>query len=70
MRKAFATRLAAVLLALCVAAARPLASAFAAEPATYPITFSGGEYGLYQECFVKAMEDYYCNNYVKTCDLK
>lgn len=70
MRKAFAKRLAAVLLALCVAAALPLASAFAAEPATYTITFSGGEYGLYQESFVKALQDDYGNNNVKTSDLK
>ena len=58
MRKAFAKRLAAMLLALCVAAALPLASAFAAEPApaTYMITFSGGEYGQYSEKFVERLE--------------
>ena len=58
MRKAFAKRLAAMLLALCVAAALPLASAFAAEPAlaTYTITFSGGEYGQYSEKFVERLE--------------
>ncbi|MBM6913902.1 hypothetical protein H6B33_00600 [Gemmiger formicilis] len=60
MRKAFAKRLAAVLLALCVAAALPLASAFAAEPdATYMITFSGGEYGQYSEKFVERLEAAY-----------
>lgn len=59
MRKAFAKRLAAVLLALCVAAALPLASAFAAEPATYTITFSGGEYGQYSEKFVERLEAAY-----------
>lgn len=60
MRKAFAKRLAAVLLALCVAAALPLASAFAAEPdATYMITFSGGEYGQYSEKFVEKLEAAY-----------
>lgn len=58
MRKAFAKRLAAMLLALCVAAALPLASAFAAEPAPaiYTITFSGGEYGQYSEKFVEKLE--------------
>ena len=59
MRKAFAKRLAAVLLALCVAAALPLASAFAAEPATYTITFSGGEYGQYSEAFVENLKAAY-----------
>lgn len=56
MRKAFAKRLAAVLLALCVAAVLPLASAFAAlEPAEYVITFSGGEYGKYTDAFLKRL---------------
>lgn len=60
MRKAFAKRLAAVLLALCVAAALPLASAFAAEPdATYMITFSGGEYGQYSKTFVENLKAAY-----------
>lgn len=56
MRKAFAKRLAAVLLALCVAAVLPLASAFAAlEPAEYVITFSGGEHGVYTQAFLERL---------------
>ena len=56
MRKAFAKRLAAVLLALCVAAVLPLASAFAAlEPAEYVITFSGGEHGVYTQDFLERL---------------
>ena len=58
MRKAFAKRLAAVLLALCVAAVLPLASAFAAlEPAEYVITFSGGEHGVYTQDFLERLDE-------------
>ncbi len=58
MGKSFAKRLAAVLLAVFVAAALPMASAFAAEPAPvgYTITFSGGEYGQYTKAFVDRLE--------------
>ena len=56
MRKAFAKRLAAVLLALCVAAALPFASAFAAEK-TFVVTFSGGEHGTISAAEVKKLTD-------------
>lgn len=64
MRNGFAKRLAAVLLALCVAAALPMMSAFAAPaPAEYVITFSGGEYGKYTDAFLERLSD---DGYVAT----
>lgn len=55
MRKAFAKRLAAMLLALCVLASLPIATAFA-DGKTFTVTFYGGEYGVYSQAFVERMQ--------------
>lgn len=56
MRNGFAKRLAAVLLALCVAAALPFASAFAEEK-TFVVTYSGGEHGVFTETTIDEWKD-------------
>lgn len=67
MRKAFAKRFAAVLLALFMLAALPVATAFAADDTGYVVTFRAGEHGAFTQDYVDGLvakygaEDVYCN---------
>lgn len=59
MRKAFAKRLAAVLMALCMLAALPVATAFAADDTGYVVTFRAGEHGSFTPAYVESLVSEY-----------
>lgn len=65
MRKAFMKRFAAVLMALCMLAALPVATAFAADDTGYVVTFRAGEHGAFTAGYVQklaAESNYGANN--------
>lgn len=65
MRKAFMKRFAAVLMALCMLAALPVATAFAADDTGYVVTFRAGEHGAFTADYVQklaAESNYGANN--------
>lgn len=59
MRNAFAKRFAAVMLALGMLSALPVATAYAAEDTGYVVTFRAGEHGTFTTAYVQDLEDAY-----------
>lgn len=59
MRKAFMKRFAAVLMALCMLATLPVATAFAADDAGYIVTFRAGEHGSFTDEYITYLRDNY-----------
>ena len=59
MRKAFMKRFAAVLMALCMLAALPVATAFAADDTGYVVTFRAGEHGSFTDEYITYLQENY-----------
>lgn len=59
MRKAFMKRFAAVLMALCMLAALPVATAFAADNTGYVVTFRAGEHGSFTDEYITYLHENY-----------
>ncbi|HIX32591.1 MAG TPA: hypothetical protein IAA46_01060 [Candidatus Gemmiger avium] len=59
MRKAFMKRFAAVLMALCMLATLPVATAFAADDTGYIVTFRAGEHGSFTDEYITYLRDNY-----------
>lgn len=60
MRNAFAKRFAAVMLVLCMLAALPVATAYAADAETgYVVTFRAGEHGTFSDAYIEKLESVY-----------
>ena len=59
MRNAFAKRFAAVMLVLCMLAALPVATAYAADDTGYVVTFRAGEHGTFSDTYIDELEQKY-----------
>lgn len=60
MRNAFAKRFAAVMLVLCMLAALPVATAYAADAETgYVVTFRAGEHGHFSDTYIESLRSEY-----------
>ena len=60
MRNAFAKRFAAVMLVLCMLAALPVATAYAADDETgYVVTFRAGEHGHFSDTYIEGLRSEY-----------